>query len=329
MHFNLFLVFFSLGNSNGNQPQLVINPNSLLFHDTTRIRLNQSRPALHDSTFKLPNNANDSSPTYSKRGITRLKQSSSFRSVSSVALRPREPPPPPPKFSLPPGKGSSFASVPARLQKALSTSTLLSKSTEKLNLSGNGKGSSQSHYGLVGRLLPSKSQISLPLGFTTTSKAAGLLASNSSNSVSSDTIYVPTKNHVTPPATNKKTHNLTNKSSSSSSLASRSKSLTDRCEALEKVLREQKRTEINEVDVYRPTHSQKLRPTPSLGSLVTTPLPKDDMDSKSIEIVTKENDVSESESTRRVIPVPTITLLVDLQMKIYLIKVLFTKVRKL
>lgn len=281
---------FPPGNSNGNQPQLVINPNSLLFHDTTRIRLNQSRPALHDSTFKLPNNANDGSPTASpKRGNTRLKQSSSFRSVSSVALRPREPPPPPPKFSLPPGKGSSLASVPARLQKALSTSTLLSKSTEKLNLSGSGKGSSQSHYGPGGRLLPSKSQISLPLGFTTTSKAAGLLASNSSNSVSSDTIYVPTKSHVTPPATN----NLTNKSSSSSSLASRSKSLTDRCEALEKVLREQKRTEINEVDVYRPSHSQKLRPAPSLGSLVTTPLPKDDMDSKSIEIVTKENDVSE------------------------------------
>lgn len=239
-----------------------MNPNSLLFHDTTRIRLNQSRPALHENTFKLPNGGSPSKGGNNR--LTRLKQSNSFRSVSSVPLRPKEPPPPPPVSS----SGKGFASVPARLHKALSTSTLLSRSTEKLNSSVSlstlktTTTSASSHYGPGGRLLPSKSQISLPLGFTTTSKAAGLLAAGSVGSLTTQ---------EAPPVITSSGRGakgqLERKRNSTPNLAARSKSLTDRCEALEKVLQEQK----------------KDKPL----------LPKHDIDSKNIEIVTKENSVSE------------------------------------
>ena len=68
-----------------------MNPNSLLFHDTTRIRLNQSRPSI-DQTFKINVGGKDGPSTKA----TRLKQSSSFRQMGSTPLRPRDPPPPPP-----------------------------------------------------------------------------------------------------------------------------------------------------------------------------------------------------------------------------------------
>lgn len=217
------------------------------------------------------------------RGITRLKQSNSFRSVvGSIALRPREPPPPPPSASSIGSVRASLGGVPARLQKALSTSTLLSKSTEKLNVGASSK--TGSHYGPGGRLLPSKSQISLPMGLSTTYKAAGLLAASSTSTQDIPSVSFGASGVA------KRIRDSGHLSKSSSSLASRSKSLTDRCEALEKVLKEQR---VHEENVQE---TPKLRSAPSMPSLHLQPPPLNsaaDMDSKSIEIVTKENDVSE------------------------------------
>ncbi|CAL8122154.1 unnamed protein product [Orchesella dallaii] len=324
---------------NGNN-QRVINPNSLLFHDTTRIRL-QSRPALQENTF---NSSSSSSPSSGGPGkgvngrLTRLKQSNSFRSVSSMPLRPREPPPPPPPQS---GglkqHGHGLASVvPSRLQKALSTSTLLSKSTEKLHqlsLSSSSSSSSPtsksngnvSHYGVGGKLLPSKSQISLPLDFTTTSnqatKAVGIVgsvetlnlaATSTPTSTSKSSIYQKQNTSSSPSNSSQKTPSAiksnkyqrassSSSSSSTRSLANRSKSLTDKCEALEKVLNSSKRSPNYQPglslsrDNLSVSPQQPLKPSGSLPHLptLTPPLPPQDMDSKNIEIVTKENDVSE------------------------------------
>ncbi|ODM96027.1 Myosin-M heavy chain [Orchesella cincta] len=203
-------------------------------------------------------------------------------------------------------QSNSFPSLlPSRLQKhyhiALLLSIILPSGFTRLSNSKN------KHYGPGGKLLPSKSQISLPLDYTTTSnqatKAVGIAGSvetlnltgtsiSTSKSSSTTTSYQKQNSAKTTQPAKSNKYIRASSSSSTRSLANRSKSLTDKCEALEKVLSSSKRNQhyqpglsLSREDISSP---QPLKTAESLPHL-----PPQDMDSKSIEIVTKENDVSE------------------------------------
>jgi hypothetical protein len=260
------------------ETQKIINPNSLLFNDTTRIRLNQSRPSINE-TFKLNLTQNGQGSRYGSahhagpvaRNI-RLKQSNSFRSIGSAPLRPREPPPPPP--SLLQQQRGVLKSTQSRLQKSISTSSLTGQAEKGLSKSlstnhlNNG---SSSHYG--NRLL-TKSEISLPIALQSTS------SNQASTSLKNESIYEQKDNravnsnvpkgssgfetnstktvHGGRTALNRGGINDTN-TSSAPTFGSRSKSLSDRCEALDKVLGQQHKANANsnkELNTNKTNHSR-------------------------------------------------------------------------
>jgi len=195
--------------------QKLVNPNSLLFNDTTRIRLNQTRPSMHE-TFKLnlatpsPGGRNCKKIIQSAKGRRSVTHSNSFRSTTTVTLaapaaahRPKEPPPPPPvpktvitlnRAVIPktaskqrPKSGSSTGSKGSSLlSKAKSQTSSLYSSATKSYSTGSLRGSTSKLFdhsvanGNGSLKLPKKCQISLPIGVTTTSNQAVKHMSSSS-----------------------------------------------------------------------------------------------------------------------------------------------------
>ncbi|OXA64804.1 RhoGEF domain-containing protein gxcJ [Folsomia candida] len=243
------------------QPEKIINPNSLLFNDTTRIRLNQSRPSLNE-TFQLNLSTNGntsgtltsgSSSSTGGRGI-RLKQSSSFRTLGSSPLRPREPPPPPPPTASATlntkqtinTKSSSTSSKRLQMNISSSISGQLDKLLTKSSSTNQIYGSNLSLNG--NRLHLSKSLISLPMDLQTTSNQASRVIKNQ-NTHGQKANASPISNHNNSnkgsgfEANGTKTStraslksNVDCKKIDGNSNSGRSKSLTDRCEALDKML---------------------------------------------------------------------------------------------
>ncbi|CAG7734826.1 unnamed protein product, partial [Allacma fusca] len=279
--------------------QRVLNLNSLLFHDTTRIRLNQSRPSLEQAfNFnQTPLGADRNLQGTRGKFMPRLKQSSSFRQPGGSLLRPREPPPPPPiplrDTSLPsyrdPNGTNNRRVNPTELHKPRSYATGRPV----------GKAVKQDRYlaGISGEVSRQNGSShirkpSVSLGNT----AHPLRAMNPteiSNNVSSPTRTNPNSGNV------RSTYEAPRISSKEIS-SSRSKSLADRCKSLEKLISQrsfrlsQEEKQISSNEIARP-NIQKVKEVSKTPAAVRMPLPPVPtmVDSKNKDTKTSVNSISE------------------------------------